>query len=735
MSVIQSIQEKYAKLMAIIIAVALMIFVVMLAFENGGSLFRSNNNTVGRVNGTSIDYTNFYQKVQQQEANIAAQYGGTMPEGMRSQAVESAWNQEVNEIILDEELDKLGIKVGKRELGDLLYGPNGPDEFKRIPGFTDTMTGQYNGQYAKQQIDALLRMKKGTAEQLQQRDQFIAFINYQQRKRMSDKYSSLLANSINYPKWFVEKQIADNSQLAKISLVRDNYSNHDGDSIKVSDSEIKDYLDKHKEDYKQPESRSVSYVAFSTRPSAADSAFAKNKTSDLRTTFDTTKNLEEFLNSQGLAFPETYSQVSALPQSIKDTITKVPMNTIIGPYVENNAWTLAKVVGKRTEPEMVKVRHILIATARQNPQNGQMVPIKDTTEAHHLADSIQTTIQKGIASFDSLALKFSDDSPNVTDSAQHKFKIGIYDSVKHGAMVPEFDNFIFGHPVGSKGIVKTQFGYHYIEILKQEGKSFDAYRVAYLPVPIESSNETEANASNDANRFASDARDQKSFDASAEKLMKEKGIQKSIANDILPTSYYFGTLGEARSLVKNIYDAKLGEVLEPQKAGDAYVVAVVTEINKEGTLSVAKARPMIEPILKHKKIAESLKKKLGTPTTLEAAVTAFGGKATIEAIDSLRMTGVQTNMLARAISNEPRVVGASFNPSNRGKVVPEVIEGRSGVFVVRVDNVSAMSNAQADIAAERRMRYEMGKQTMNRNSPLETLRKAARIKDRRVNFF
>src|SRR5205809_3491254 len=197
MSVIQSIQEKYAKLMAIIIAVALMIFVVMLAFENGGSLFRSNNNTVGRVNGTSIDYTNFYQKVQQQEANIAAQYGGTMPEGMRSQAVESAWNQEVNEIILDEELDKLGIKVGKRELGDLLYGPNGPDEFKRIPGFTDTITGQYNGAYAKQQIDALLRMKKGTAQQLQQRDDFIAFINSKKMQRMSDKYNSLLANSIN----------------------------------------------------------------------------------------------------------------------------------------------------------------------------------------------------------------------------------------------------------------------------------------------------------------------------------------------------------------------------------------------------------------------------------------------------------------------------------------------------------------------------------------------------------
>ena len=43
MSVIQNIQEKYAKLMAVIIALALVTFVVMLAFENGGSLFRGGN--------------------------------------------------------------------------------------------------------------------------------------------------------------------------------------------------------------------------------------------------------------------------------------------------------------------------------------------------------------------------------------------------------------------------------------------------------------------------------------------------------------------------------------------------------------------------------------------------------------------------------------------------------------------------------------------------------------------
>ena len=52
MSVIQKIQEKYAKLMAVIIAVALLTFVVMLAFENGGTLFNAGpSNTVGLING------------------------------------------------------------------------------------------------------------------------------------------------------------------------------------------------------------------------------------------------------------------------------------------------------------------------------------------------------------------------------------------------------------------------------------------------------------------------------------------------------------------------------------------------------------------------------------------------------------------------------------------------------------------------------------------------------------
>ena len=92
--------------------------------------------------------------------------------------------------------------------------------------------------------------------------------------------------------------------------------------------------------------------------------------------------------------------------------------------------------------------------------------------------------------FDSLA-KLSDDDPEGENPQRGKYKGGIYDGVTAGGMVPEFNDFIFGNPVGTKGVVKTEFGYHYIEILSQKGGS-PAYKIAYLALPIEASQETDA---------------------------------------------------------------------------------------------------------------------------------------------------------------------------------------------------------------------------------------------------
>ena len=725
MSVIQNIQEKYAKLMAIIIAVALIIFVVMLAFENGGRLFAGGNSTsVGKVNGKSIEYADFVKNVEQQKANIEKQpsYYGPPPTGelLQERANDAAWNFEINQAIMKSELNKLGIKVGKKEMGDILYGSNPPEDLKK--NFTDS-TGVYNAQLAKQQLDGVLKNKSTEPSRIQAREQLIAYINYLESNREIEKYNSLFSNSVNVPKWLVEKETADKSQLAKISLVKDSYAANSDSTIKVSDKEIEDYIAKHKDDYKQPESRSIAYVVFNASPNGFDSAAAMKSVADLKAEFDSTKDINRFMNLQGQPdFNDNYVSAANVQSAVKDTLFKLGVGQSFGPYAEGGAYKLSRLLGIRTQPDSVTIRHILISTNQQDPQTGQFYPVRDSVEAKKRIDSIQLAIKNG-SNFDTLCSKFSEDGT--------RDKGGKYENVFAGQMVPAFDNFIFGNPVGAKGVVKTEFGYHYIEILSQKG-SGPAYKIATVAKPIEVSSETDDNANTQANQFAGDSRDAKSFDANAEKL-KAKGINKNIATDITPMAYQIPGIGLSRSFVKKVYKADRGETLDPEKIDNKYIVAIVTEINKEGTQSAAKARIYVEPLLRSKKIAEKLIKKIGTPATLEAASAVLGNKP-IETIDSLRMTARdQTQVSARSIAGEPKVMGAAFNPANKGKIV--VIEGGQGIYVVRVDNVMATSLGDADAAQQRKSRIEQAKQDAMQRSPISALRESATIKDKRSDIF
>ena len=175
-----------------------------------------------------------------------------------------------------------------------------------------------------------------------------------------------------------------------------------------------------------------------------------------------------------------------------------------------------------------------------------------------------------------------------------------------------------------------------------------------------------------------------------------------------------------------MYDAKRGEVLKPERIGNDYVVAVVTEVIEEGLLSVEKARSQVEPLLRNRKKAETIKQKLGKITTLEAAAAAVNKP--VEIIDSIRMDNGSRNL-----GYEPKVRGAAFNTANKGKVVTEPIEGVSGVYVIRVENISATASTEGSVADQRKSRYESGKQSGG--NPVEALKNAASIKDKRSDRY
>lgn len=707
MSIIQSIREKGAKVTVVVIAIALVGFILTDYFQSRSRGGASAGNTVGKVNGKSLSFEDFNRKVDQAQETMRQQGYPATP-ATTQMAIDNTWEQEVGRILMEEEFSRLGIDVSKKELGDILYGANAPADLKSQ--FTDPKTGQYNAVQAKQQIDQI--MKKGTPEQ---KASFNNYVNQLILQRRYEKYMSLFSNSTNVPRWLVEKQNADNSLMAKALLVKEVYSSIPDSTVKIDDKEIASYINSHKDEFKQTESRTISYVAFNAAPSAADSAETIKKLNDLKLAFDTTDNIEQLLMSEGADASinyDGYRTGSSIQSAFKDSIIRIPVGSVYGPYLEGNNYMLAKLEGVRQMPDTVKARHILVATTQRDPQSGQSYMLRDTATAYKLADSIRTAIARG-SIFDSLCAKFSDDPGS-------KDKGGVYESVFSGQMVGPFNDFLFLNPVGSKGIVKTDFGYHYIEVLSQKG-SGTGYKISFLPKEILVSPETDNNASNQANLFAGDSRDIKSFDANFEKSLKGKGINKAIAS-LGPRDAQIQGLGASRQFVKNVYEAKLGEVLKPEKIDNNYVVAVVTEILKEGTMSVAKARPNVEAVLRNKKKAEMLKQKVGKITTLEAASAAWGGKQ-IETIDSLRMTG-SNNLLGY----EPRVTGAVFNPANKGKVVPEAIEGQSGVYVVKVENITTTPVTAGSVAEQRKSQADQKKQTAN---PLDALKKTAKIKDNR----
>lgn len=711
MSVIQQIQEKYAKLMAIIIALALIIFVVMLAFENGGSLFRGGGNTtVGKVNGKSIEQAEFASKVEAEKSYLTNQ-GYPQSDALTQQAVESAFNREVERILMESEFKKLGMQIGQKELGDILYGANPPADLRQR--FSDPETGVYNAQMAKQAIGNMLKTANSKAKQ-----EFSDYVNYLETIRLSEKYNSLLTNTINFPRWLVEEQNKDNSLLAKVSFVKEFYSNVPDSVVQVTDKDIEAYVSKHKNDFKQQESRSIAYVSFSALPTGEDTAAALRSVVDLKPEYDTTSDAASFIlrNSSSLEYSETFFPKSQLTManmqmglSFKDTILSLPKNGVYGPYLDGGSYVLAKMVDSRVLPDSVKCRHILIST---NAEGGGF----PDSVAKQKIDSVVAAI-KGGATWADMAARYNPDGTKTT-GGEMTFSST---QIQGENFAPEFGKYIlFDGKPGESKVVKTMYGYHYINIMSYI-KPETHYKIAYFARPIEASQETDNSANEKASKFASESRNAKTFDANAEKL-KSEGVNKLIAADIPPTGSQIVGLGVSRSFVKSVYAADKGDVLGPERVGENWVVALVTDVQKEGTMSASKARYMVEPLLlKHKK-AEVIAKKIGTITTLDAAAAVLGGR-NIETADSVRFIGARP----ASLTSETRVIGAAFNMANKGKVVPQAIEGNEGVYVLRVDDITATANTDSNVAEQRKSMYQQAK--MRGSYPTMALREAATIKN------
>src|SRR5690606_20932091 len=150
-----------------------------------------------------------------------------------------------------------------------------------------------------------------------------------------------------------------------------------------------------------------------------------------------------------------YYSKEQLPAEHSEALFNLGVGEMYGPYLFNDYYCVSKVVNKKADADKVTASHILIAYKGATSANPNITLTKE--EAKAKAESLMKQAQANPATFASLAEANTDDPGSKTTGGQYK-------DITRGQMVTPFENFIFSKPVGSIGVVETDFGYHVIKV-------------------------------------------------------------------------------------------------------------------------------------------------------------------------------------------------------------------------------------------------------------------------------
>ncbi len=726
MQIIQSIRDKGAAIVIGVIALSLIGFLLMDARGNGKGIFGggSRSTTVAKVNGDAIESAEYEKVIKQLEL----QQGGTPTPEQTNQIRSAAWDQLIAEKLITDDAAKIGLAFNPNEITRIIFSPEDAPQALR-QAYTDQTTGEYKVQDVQEWWKRVKKLKDNVEKEKAEKDMVQAqLIDPLKLQVLYTKYNAYFKAATYYPTWMKDKDSAEAVNFATITYTSVPFSVINDSTITVTDKEIEAYIEKNKLKFKQESGRMISYYSFSSNPNTNDTIAAKTAVEALKPAFAADSNAKVYVsrNSSTLPYSPIFVPKKDMKMPMADSIMALAKNQVFGPYMDHSAdnkkasFVLAKMLEIKTLPDSIKCRHILVGT--MDPQTQQ--PTTPDSIAKARIDSVEKLIQAGV-SFDSLEARYS------TDQVAHKDKgVMTFDikTIQGDGFAKEFAEFLMNEKGETKKVVKTSFGYHYIEILEKKNPA-PAYNVAYMAKEVVASDETVNAASQQAVKLAGTYRDAKSLDAYAAK----NGIKKIV----LPTpakesDFTLMGLADGRKVIRWAFGAKEGEVSDPIIVGDQNIVAEVDKIIKEGAPDVATARPLVEKQLKQQKIAEEIIKKLGANPTVESAATAYPGLMVQTAgADSSITYGAQ---IIQNVGQEPKIIGACFNKDNLGKTL-KPITGASAVYIVRVDAVKPKDPAAVTTSLAQQVQTRMGSLANQFANWYTALRKQAKIKDYRISDF
>ena len=290
MAVLETIRVKFGIVITVLIAVALLSFIIDPTTLQSVSSSMSSKYDVGKIDGKSVSYTDFQAEVDRFTTINEITTGSSVQNEEQQIAVRNAaWQALVDQYLVLKNAKKAGFNVGKEEMVAILSGEIDSPVFTQNPTFYDE-----NGVFSKERVLEF----KGYVD-TDETGRLKMFWDYLQNTAMTqeyyEKYMSLFTQSNIVNPLMLAEQIAENNNTFNVEFVMLPYGYAKDSTIVVSDKEIRDYYNAHKKFYKQQASRDIEYVVFEVVPSADDVAAANKALIDVYDEFASTDNMKSFL--------------------------------------------------------------------------------------------------------------------------------------------------------------------------------------------------------------------------------------------------------------------------------------------------------------------------------------------------------------------------------------------------------------------------------------------------------
>tara|TARA_R110002074_G_C12539558_1_gene665622 strand:- start:300 stop:2417 length:2118 start_codon:yes stop_codon:yes gene_type:complete len=705
MAVLENIRKRTTVLI-LIIGLALFAFVISGVFTSSNFGGEKVGSSVAEINGEDVSIDDFRQEVETASRRVG-------PTASSMQVVNQVWENTIRKKVLGAQFEDLGIGIEQDQIVDFLRTTG----YAQNPEFQN-QNGQFDPNIFKQTVAEWKVNNPAQYEAwLQTENEIIQLAKEQTYFNMvkAGVGATLKEGELDY-------KLAN--EKMDIKYVRVPYSSIPDSTITVTKSEIADYVNDHKEEYKQDPARDLQYVYFEEKPSEADESEIKdaiskllddtveyNSQTDRNDTirgFRNTNDVSAFLDrNSDTKFDTIFKAKKNLPASVADTLMSLNVGQIYGPYKDGGSYKLSKMIARKPNGS-VKASHILLAYTGATRANPEVTRTKEEAEAK--AKELLKEAKKSGIVFSELA-RDNSDGP----SAPQGGDLGYF---QRGVMVPEFNDFAFNNNVGTIGLVETDFGFHIIKVDDKE----DVVQVATVTREIVASEQTINTLFTEATKFEMETTDDESgFSTIAKKaefivrpVSKIKALDENLPG-----------LTNQRNIVQWAFngDTEVGDV-KRFNINNGYAVVQLTGSYAEGVMSAEDASVLVLPIIrKERKAAKILAANKGKDMSAMASDNSVS-------ISNASALTVKSPTIPGA-GSEPVVVGTAYGMANGA--TSGLIEGNTGVFKIelvkkteapKLDNYSVYANQLKTSAAS----------SVN-TSVYNALKNAAKIEDKRATFY